>query len=356
MEPNSKPDVSKINKYAGKYRKKLLGELFLKSDISATMTVIKNVTAPRTFVSMKVKSGLRQLNTAIKSAKGGRDFTPETLIPRGAMKIIEVIPEEYRDTFLSEDLSEDDKKEPFFGFMLKQEFRKASTEYLNAFYYAKYVAPIAFDVSKAYSIDEYALFKDVMCKCIGSTSAGETPYSHPSKWLDVDADVILDGPDTVLKTKIAEGKIIPHATGSITGSNAVAALQTLFKAHSEPMRKTKMVVHHVSFDVFEKYIEDHNNRYGTGANNPSKDIDTDKAIILKGSAKRCKIQPCDWMGDSQRVISCPKAFLLFTTSNDPEHAGMSKVIEILHGYMFTIKHLTSFGFRTCDGVVVNDQD
>jgi hypothetical protein len=355
MLPNSKPDVSLINGYAGKYHKTLMGSLFLNSDIATTMTVIKNVTAPRTFVKMDTSAGLRQLNTAVKEAKGGRNFTPETITPRGGMKIIEVIPEDYRDTFLSEDLKEDAKKEPFVGFMLNEEFAKASEEYLLNFYDNEYVAPTAFNAAATYSVGDYALYDQVVYKCVTATNAAESPDTHSAKWLDADALVILDGPAIVISKAVSAGKLIPFATGAITESNACDKLLTQFKAHSSPMQKTKKVVHHISYDVFEKYQKDYNNRYGSGKGIGGADLDTSKAIVLRGSAGRCLLQPCDWMGDSQRVISCPKSFLIFTTSNDPSSTGMAKAIETIHGYIFTIKHLTGFGFRSFDGVIVNDQ-
>ncbi len=356
MSEDVKPDVQQITGYLGKSFRALIGRVFVTSDITKTMTPVPNLKVTRPIRTVEITGGLRQLNTAIETPKGRRKFGQRELVPRGGMKILRVIPEEYRDTYLAEQLNEDSKDISEAAFIWGQEFGKVQEEYVTAFYNGKYVVPQEFNAADTHSVDDYRLFKEVMFKCISAASAGQTPETNPEKWIDVDANVILDGPGTVLAEEITDGQLIPIATGAITESNSVAKHKEMWKALPEEQRNTGKYIIYESYDQFENYQSNYNALYGTGKGIPGSDLDTTKAITVKGTAGRLKIQPCKWMGTSNRLIMTPQTNMFFGFNNSPEHAELGKIIEKHHGFEVSIKHMSAFNFGDLGVLYVNDQD
>lgn len=354
-KPISAVDITAIANYGGLNFNRLLGDMYLKSDITRTMTPITNLTAPRTINKMSITNGLRQLNTAIESAKGRRSFVPRTITPRGAMKIVEVIPEQYRDTFLAEQLAEDAKDIPFAAFIWMKEAEKVVQEYLLAFYNNKYVAPTAYSAATVYTAGQHILFDDVVYVCLSTTTAGQSPETTPAKWADDDANVLFDGPGTIVAAEITGGALVPVVTGAISSTNAVEKFKLMFNSQPQEVRDSGTLIIHCSYDHFQNYQEDYNTRYGSGQGIGGADLDTVSSIVLRGSAGRCRIQPCKWMGGSNRLIITPKTNLWFGYNNNPENVGLGTPVPTLHGFKTAMKTMSGFQFGDISLIGVNDQ-
>src|SRR5690606_3995235 len=107
-------DTSALQSYGGKFGKQLLMQTLNGLDIAQDITVIRNLRAPRHLPKLTVGAGLRPHNTAVETADNpGRAWSSRTISPREAMKIFEVIPSQYRDTFMSEMLAPGALREPF---------------------------------------------------------------------------------------------------------------------------------------------------------------------------------------------------------------------------------------------------
>jgi len=94
-------DITAINNYAGQYRSEIIGSIVNGLDIVSDITVIRNLRSPRILPKYVGKKGLRPLDTNVLTASGTHGtFSKRTIVPRTAMKIIRVVPEELRKTFL----------------------------------------------------------------------------------------------------------------------------------------------------------------------------------------------------------------------------------------------------------------
>src|SRR4051812_45880045 len=96
-------DITGIANYAGTWSKVLISQLLNSLDIVNDLKVIYNVKAPLNLSKLTVGKGIRPLDTSVTLAfNPGRTWSKRTLKPRVGMKIFNIIPEELRDTWMSE--------------------------------------------------------------------------------------------------------------------------------------------------------------------------------------------------------------------------------------------------------------
>jgi hypothetical protein len=353
-KPLTEADITAIANYGGKFQHKLTGDLYLSSDISKTMTTSGGLMAPETMTKLKLSEGMRKLNTNITSAKGRRTYVPRTITPRHGMKIWTVIPDQLLETWMAEMQQVGAVKESFAAWIWRKEYEKLGEEYLLNFMFNKYVEPVVYDASATYAVDDNIQFDDVIYKCISITTPGQNPDTHPAKWVDNDGSSILDGPATIIANEITAAKLAPVILGSLDGSNTVSGFQDLFGQQPSALKKSGKLIINCSWDDYTNYQDDYNNRFGTGKGIGGADLDGNGLITLKGSGGKCKIQPCDWIGDSRRLIITPKANMSHRYSKSVEKASI-KTIQTLHGYDTIAKWSTGFQFNDLDLLGVNDQ-
>lgn len=348
-------DVTAIKGYGGTYQRELIMQMLNGLDIASDIKVLRNIKTALNLTKFEAKNGLRPLNTAVEDGKKpGRKYTGRKLEPKGGMKIFEVVPEELRETWMGEMLDPNAKEVPFAPWVWQREFEKLASEINDNIYLSEFNAEAdEFNAATVYNVGNVVNYKEDIYRCTATTIAGQTPESHPAKWLEINATSLVDGPGTIIAKEIAALKLTPVATGAITNTNAVAKLQQVWKAQSIAVRNKGGIIW-VSWDVFEKYIEDYDTRYGKGAGIASY-IEDETTVYLKGSRKRCEIRPCTWMGNSQRIICTLFDNFLMGTSDLSDMNKIGKTIDTLHGFKAICKFLFCFNFADLEVLKVNDQ-
>lgn len=351
-------DVTAINNYAGKYSKQLIQQFLNSLDFVKDLNVRRDVRSPLNLTKLSVNPGIRQLNTSIDKKKGpNRVYSGRVLTPKPGMKIIEIIPEELRSTFMSDMLAVNAKDIPFAQWVWQREFEKIAQELNDNFYNNAYESVSAFDAAATYTAGDYVMFEEVIYKCVTNTSAGESPSSAAAKWEDSDALVIFDGPGTIIASEITGSNITPISTGAITNSNAVAQLKAMWRSAPVAHRNRGMI-QFVSYNTFENYITDHNTRFGTGnavSGNDLEEVNKYGGVFLKESNRKCLIKPVTWMGTSGRVIQTFKDNLIVGMDQLSDTNKIGKTVETLHGYNSVVKFMLGFQIQDLECLYVNDQ-
>lgn len=354
-------DVTAISNYAGTYSPQLIAQLLNGLDIAKDLKVIFNLKAPLNLTKLIVNGGIRPLDTAVNTAsKPGRVWSKRVLHPRVGMKIFSVVPEELRDTWMSEMLDPNAIDVPFAQWVWDQEFIKLQTEINDTVALMQYHGDaVDFDATVVYSPGNtfvYGANRDIY-QVITLTTAGQTPDTNSAKFTKITALSICDGPLTVLNqaitaNEIPAGQII--ATGAIDATNAVAKLRSVYLGAPVALRnkKTKMFV---SYSVFENYKTNYDNTYGKPHGNILYEEDK-KSISLYQSSGNCEIVPCTWLQGSSRVImTLPDNWIMGTNLLDDVN-GLGKMIPTLHGFIAICKFILCFQFADAEVVYVNDQN
>jgi hypothetical protein len=353
-------DITAIEGYIHKQDRKLINQMLNSLDIAKdpSVQVLRNVREPLDMNKMTVDAGARPLNTDIETAKGGRAWTRRTLTPYGAMKIIKIIPEEVRKTFMSEMLDVNAKELPFAQWVWEQEFAKLQAEVNDNFYLSEHHGnPPTFSPSATYAANALVYFNEVIYKNISgsTTTAGESPTSAAAKWQDVDNKVMLDGPNKIITTALAsEGLAVAGSGGSFSETTAYDAFMDMWAVIPEA-HKNKGMVAKVSFGVQQDLAINVNKLFGTGVGIGGVDTEEGKSFKLKGTGGRLIIEPATWMGASRRIIMTHKGNMVLGTNQAGDTNKVGESVKTLHGYRAIIKWMMGFQFRDLETLYVNNQ-
>lgn len=349
-------DVSALQGYITKYDKTLINQMLNGLDIVKDLAVIRNLREPLALPKMVVDEGVRRHNLSISSAKGGRAWTERIMNPYLGMKIISIIPEEVRESFMSAQLDPNAKDLPYAQWVWMQEFAKIASELNDNFYTNTRPTVVAYDAAATYAVGAHILFENVVYKQVSgtTTTAGDSPTSAAAKWEDVDNKVLFPGPDAVIKTAISSEGLVAVNTGAFTETTAYEYVKDMWGTVTEP-HKNKGMVAHVSYDVQQDLAENINTLFGSGKGIGGVDVEEGNSFIMKNTGGRLRIVPHTWMGTSRRVIitHAGNAVLGLNQASDSQKVG--KMVDTLHGYDAIVKFIMSFQFRDLENLYVNDQ-
>jgi hypothetical protein len=351
-------DIDAIKRYIEVYDKTLIHQMLNGLDVAKDLTVLRNVREPRTMKKMVVDPGVRRLNTSIHKAKGGRTWTDRKLTPQGAMKIIDIIPEEVRESFMSSQLDPNAKDLPFAQWVWQQEFTKIASEVNDNFYYSVNPETItAYAAGTVYEPGNLVYFNDIVYKMVDAdnTTAGQSPETHEAKWRDVDNEVICDGPDHIIEEELTSGGLLVAGTGgSFDDDTAYDAFLDMWAVIPEAHKNRGMVAH-VSYDTQADLAINLNKLFGSGVGIGNVDVEEGKSFKLKNTGGRLTIQPHTWMRDSSRIIMTLPGNPVLGMNQVGDANKVGKIVENLHGYEAIVKYMIGFQFRDTEVLYVNDQ-
>lgn len=307
------PDTSALVNYAGRYEKALFSTLRQKLSIFNDITVIPGIKNRLKLTKLTVKDGVRGYREDFDSSDddltySGRDLDVELL-----KRDMKINPLKYRSTWMSEvmrpGVNPDDI--PFAQFVN------------NAI-----MEQIAQEVNK------------------GSYMAAKGDMSTLAKSFDGLGTLIANA--ITAETATAGTGLVPVATGAITNTNAVGKFELMTRSMAPEFREAGFE-HYVSLDVADKYNDDYRERYKKYVA-----MNDDGTFFIDNTAKRIKIVPVTWMGNSQRIITTPKLNLL---AGVDALGDMDKILTDVELEIIKYRILFAMGFQIRDlkAIKVNDQ-
>lgn len=355
-------DITAINNYAGQYESRIRTSIFTDLDIATDLNLITNLTAPRILPKYKANDGLRPYDPDVRNSDGtSGSFSKRTIEPRTGMKILEVIPEELRKTYLSEQLRANAKDYPqgFAQYFWDEQIRKQKSEINNNAYFGvdgQTVAP--YDPAVAYTVGVRMLFTDrSYYSCISATTAAQTPTTHPAKWLKVNNSSIAKGLGVIIAEEYAglptRNKI---ATGTLDATNTFDKVTNFYLSLPEEIRGVCGVIR-CSQGVYDNYNMSALAKFINGtsfldvANGGGKIIG--KSII--GSDGKFILKPGSWLSGSKRLIVDINQNLYMGTDLVSDLAGIGKMIEHVHGYVAKMQLILAYQIADLEILFVNDQ-
>lgn len=309
----SSVDASAITQYATANMKPLISTLVNSMDISKDISVMTNVKNKADLPKLTVGKGLKPYTGTFASENNVLAYTNRQLVLGIGQRDLQIDPEDYRSTFLvqySAPGSNAVNKEgqiPFRQYLNEQIMLKLGAEIND------YTAYFGFDNSTAtayaggstYAANAYITytqngvlkyFKNISGS---TTTAGQSPDTHPAKWDDVSAAAVVPGISSYLSAVTGANAVVTGAISS--GSTGLTAATTLYKAISPAYRNTQMVLH-VSFTDFDFIVQGVLDAYGKYT---MADMDSLNGFYLPLTGKKCFVKPASWLGTSRRMILEP---------------------------------------------------
>lgn len=361
-------DISAITGYAGQYTPSILKALTDPLSVMEDMYVIRNLTSPRKLWRYVANKGLRPIDTSVENTtKVQGTFQVRTITPKVAMKLIKVIPEELRPTFLSEQLSPNAKEYPmgFAQYFWDEQAKSINDEIEhNVFDTVDPDTVAAFNAGTAYAVGDRVKFTlnsndgEEFFRCITITTAAQSPLTHPAKWVECNSECIFEGVGTLIKRERTAGNLAGNVinTGAITNVNALEKIDgDMWAAIPEKVKRAKGgVTFRVSFNVYNKRVKALRAVKDDGTFYTEAEIKELKTQIIDSDGKGT-IKPCVWMNESQLVIATVDNNLTMGINQAGDKDTFSKFVDLLHGYKTILKLILSFQVQDLSVLFVNDQ-
>lgn len=350
-------DITAIAGYAGEYAPKILQQVVQNLDIAQDVTVMTGLKTSETLTKYVANDGLRPYDSDVETPSGQAGSWSKRIIdPRTAMKILKIIPEEYRGTFLARTLAANAKDYPggYAEFFWAVQAKKIADEINRNMYFGLDPQSILpFDPGVNYAVGARFTFDKNYFEVTTTTTAGQTPTSTPGSFKNINGRCLGAGFGTILANEYnslpAGNKV---ATGVITDVNAFDKILSMYQAM--PSEKQALGgTAFVSYNTYQKF----NNSLLTKFNNGTSAFELPgrpgKAIY--GSNDQWNIKPCSWLGNSGRIIMTQKENLVMGTDLLSDITTIGKMIETIHGFLAKFQMILANQFTDFDLLYVNDQ-
>jgi hypothetical protein len=353
-------EIAAIAKWAGLYSKQFLGQMLNGLDIYKDLAVDRMVSRHgKLLPKFTAQGGLRPLNTNIESNGGTeRTWSGRKLFVYDAMKVFTIIPDDLITSFQSDMLAPGATQIPFAQWVWMKEMEKLASEINDNFYFADYAGDAtAWDSGEDYtysaSAPQYFTFGSLedIYKLVATTTAGQSPSTHPAKWLKVNSLAIATGPGTIIADEIAATNlsVVSAASGSVSSSNILDKIEAMYNSMTVAHRNKGGLVR-LSPDLYRKYLIHTKSAYPMELGKDS----GDGKMYVWGSGKKWEVRECTWMGSSQRIIMTQFDNMIVGT-NIAQTPGITKTVETLHGYKSVAKFLIGSEIADLENLYVNDQ-
>lgn len=354
-------NISAINNYAGEYSPQIFEQVFQGLDIAQDVDLLQNLDTPLILPKYTAADGLRPYDSSITTPTGqAGSFGVRTITPRTSMKILNIIPEEFRNTYLSRGLRANAKDYPqgFGQYFWSAQGKKIADEINRNAYFAIDPTTInPYSAGTAYTVGQRVVFNNGQnndyYECKVNTTAGQSPTSTPASWTNINNRCQGDGFGTIIG---AEYSSLPSAnkiaTGAITDTNAFDKVVQMYQS-MPPEKQALGGTFFVSYSVFQKYQNALLAKFTNGTS--FMQVPGSPSYYVYGSANRWVLKPCTWMGASQRIIVTQKENLKMGTDLLSDLNTIGNLIEHIHGYYCKFQLILAYQFVDLDLLYLNDQ-
>lgn len=323
------PDVQALLDYSGEHITDLFATVVEKLNVERQrMQVILNLTADTPLIKMTVGDGIRPYN-------GGEQYESALVYSKRKIRIGSVKKEvlidakKYKRTYLSKYLRPGANVEvpPFAEWTMSEIAKKFAAEINGNLLwngrheddFVDYDAAVVYQVGALVKIpDTTGAGNDQFYRVVTLTVAGETPTSHPAKFVNLTKSAATDGFKILIDSLIAGG-FATTAIGAIDNSAvfALASFRTLARTLDDAVwdDDSMSIVQYCSLTDFHFLmddIEDKISKYTVY------DLETGLAVpnamYLPGSNNKVIVQAVSWLSGSRRIITTVEGNLAFGTN------------------------------------------
>ena len=350
-------DITAIQGWAGDYREQIVEQVFQGLDIADDITLMQNVETPEILPKYVANDGLRPYSVNVTDSNGqSGSFSQRTIVPRTAMKILTVIPEELRKTYLARGLKANAKEYPkgFAQYFWSSQTKKLADEInRNAYFSIDPETIQPFNPASTYAVGDRVKNLEDYYQAVAITQAGESPVTTPVKWKKITGQCLGKGLGTIIAEEYA-GMAASHkiATGVITDANAFDKIRSFYQGMATEHKALGGFIY-VSYSVFENYQNALLAKFTNGTS--FLEVANDPGMYVYGSAKKWIVKPCTWMSTSQRMIATQKENLIMGTDLYSDLNTIGNMIPTIHGYVCKFQLILCWQIVDLDTLYVNDQ-
>lgn len=359
------PLLTALDAYSGTYENYLFSTLQNEMDIAKDVTFVSGIKDTKRMTKLKVAAGARPYAGGLEDTRvDALRYSNTKLEVRTGQRDILIEIEKYKKTHLEQQRAQGSganaKEIPFAAFTMEEVFRTLAAEINDETAYHGVDADSIdeFDALEVYTAGDmmWILHSSGLIdyfECLDTTTAGQTPTTHPAKWKQINARAIFPGLKQQVAAGITAGSLVPVTTGAITATDAYDQFTTMHRSHSDPYRTRPGIIYCAPTNFYHLVdsIEENVAKY------TEKDSSwgPDGSIILPKSNGMCRVKPATWMSGTNRLLYTPKANIEFGTDKASDMRDIANRDMTNYLVVSSIKFRAGITFRDFEALRVNDQ-
>lgn len=350
------PQIDAIVKYAERYEPRLFATLVNGFDAMSDLTVITNVRKALNLTKLKAGKGARPFTSKFEAGGSDLSYTGRKLVVEEGKRELYIDPSIYRDSWMTQVRTAgiNPMEIPFAAFVWQQVILELLAEINDHTIYNGFdkADAVAWASGDTYTAGDYVTFGSNPIdyyKALASTSAGESPDTHPAKWEMVNAEAIAKGLGTLIAEEITASNLTPVTTGALSASNAYEQFTAMWRSLPIAYRKFGATIY-CSWNNSDFLQDDIENKVGKYVEVD----DREQVMFLRKTGRKCVIKPVTWMGDSGRLIATPQSNLLLGTDAGSDF-NQIRTIEDMWTLQAGINFALGLQIRDLEALRVNDQ-
>lgn len=354
-------DLSKLKAYPGEFRMELIKKLYNALNLEQEgILVMPNIKNTLILHKLLTKKGVKPYTGKFNAKGNDFGFEPRELKVEKAQRDWSIEPSKYLPTYMASlrgrGESANNMTIPFAQVMWEAALEELATELNTETVYhgvgkaafAAYAAGTAYAVG---ALVKYTQDNELRYfRCVAATVAGQNPDTNPEKWEDAGARALNVGFGKIITDEIAEGDIVPVATGAVNNTNAYDKFTQIYRAHPEPVKAGKhgKVITLCSYTDYEALTDDYENKI-------KKNFDEIDGITYLAKTNRNNIiKPVSWLSGSRRLISTLPNNLVAGTDQMSDMNEI-KVMEQMYHLEAGLTFMLGFQIADLAAMKVSDQ-
>jgi len=310
-------DVAAITAFADEHKRDIINTLINDMDIAKDITVIPNVKNKVQLTKLTVADGARPYSSTHEPKSGALVFSDRELSTSIGKRDLLIDHRDFKAKHLAwrtrpgnnanKDFN-DMEFAPFTWMKISEGVKRELNDQVSYLGFDRTTGVTAWAAAGPYAVGNRVTFTPAggvleWFECVTITLAGESPTTHPAKWLNVTARAIVPGLKVYVDAAIAGGFTV-STTGAITdGATARAAFKKMYRDFTAAY-KNQMVIIHASYTDCEFLLD--------GMETVTQYTTPDVANAVKmglipifGTNNRAFAKPATWLGTSRRLIAEP---------------------------------------------------
>jgi len=359
------PTLTALEAYAGKHAPQIMGQLYKELRLQADgIQVLQNIKSGYIMPRLRIGKGLKPYTGEFASADDQFKYTDRKMTVDRAQRDLLLDPEKYRTSYLEQYVSGSSGTNankqgqiPFAAFAFGEFAKENAQELVELLYHGLGTAAFAtWLTGSTYAAGDLVNFSLTIngksetnyFKCLATTSTGQSPTTHPAKWLNVNNLAITKGFGKILADAVAnEGFNQIATTGAITAADAYDQFTEVYRLQDEKVKGQNLVIYSAvnNYEYLLDAIEEKTKNFQLVNN----------IMYLPKTDNKVMVKPVSWLSGSNRLICTPMNNLVLGTD---QLSDMNTLTTIPQHYKLEVSLSCLLGTQISDldVLTVNEPD
>lgn len=351
----AEPTLESLKAYGGKMAPNIMGQLYKELRLQADgIQVLQNIKSNYVMPRLRIAKGMKPYTGVFAAAGGQWKYSDRELIVKRSQRDLELDPEKYRGSYyeLYQSGSTGNNSNlraqiPFEAFAFAEFQKENAQEVVEMLYHGLGVdAFTTWASGSTYAAGDLVKFTISIngtnevnyFKCLATTTAAQSPTTHPAKWENINNLAIAKGFGKMFAEAVSdEGFNQIATTGAINSTDAYDQFTEVYRLQSELVKKQNLVIY-TSQNNYESLLD--------AIEEKTKNFQlVNNIMYLPKTDNKVMVKPVSWLAGSGRIICTPMNNLTLGTD---QLSDLNKMKTIEKHYTLEVSMTCMLGTQISD--------